>query len=124
MPNNHREVRFIGREHRFEVASLIGESCRRVTEKLFATAHEELALRRCRHITYLGKQYGNRSLEKICEMALRLELFLPEDIEAMLKLGLDVEKDATPKATLSSHEYLRGKAAFLLNDENKGDEND
>ena len=125
MPHNHRAVRFLGKEHRLEAASLIGPFCRSVAEGIFASAqHEELAIRRCRHLAALGRQYGNGPLEIICEMALRLEVVSPLDIEAMLKLGLNVEKDAAPKVALQNHEYLRGKAAFLLNEEIKGDDND
>lgn len=130
MPTNHRAVRFHGKEHRLEAASLVGESCRSVAEKIFASAkHEELAIRRCRHLSALGRQYGNKPLEIICEMALRLEVVSPIDIEAMLKLGLAVNNDVAPKAAtakggLQNHENLRGKAAFLLNDEIKGDDND
>jgi len=107
-----------------EAASLVGPHCRSIAEKIFASAqHEELAVRRCRHLSALGRQYGKGALENICEMALRLEVESPLDIEAMLKLGLNVEKDVAPKVVLH-HEFLRGKAAFLLNDENKGDDND
>jgi len=126
----HRAVRFCGKEHRLEAAGLVGPNCRRIAEKIFASAqHEELAVRRCRHLSALGKQYGSAPLEIICEMALRLKVESPEDIEAMLKLGLAVEKDVAPKAAtakggLPPHVYLRGKAAFLLNDEIKGDDND
>ena len=108
-----------------EAADLIGPNCRSIAEKIFANAqHEELAVRRCRHLSQLGRQYGYGPLEIICEMALRLEVDSPLDIEAMLKLGLNVEKDVAPKVALQNHEYLRGKAAFLLNDEIKGDDND
>lgn len=125
MPANHRAVRFCGKEHRLEAAGLIGPHCRNIAEKIFASAqHEELAIRRCRHLSALGRQYGSGPLEIICEMALRLEVVSPLDIEAMLKLGLAVEKDAAPKVALQNHEYLRGKAAFLLDDEHKGDDND
>jgi transposase len=135
MPHNHRAVRFSGKEHRLEAASLVGPYCRSVAEEIFAGAqHEELAIRRCRHLSVLGRQYGKGPLEIICEMALRLRVVSPVDIEAMLKLGLAAEKVATPKAVdaksvdakgvLLNHEYLRGKAAFLLNDENKGENDD
>lgn len=126
----HRAVRFCGKEHRLEAASRVGPHCRSIAEKIFASAkHEELAIRRCRHLSALGREYGNEPLEIICEMALRLEVESPLDIEAMLKLGLAVEKDVAPKAAtakggLPPHENLRGKAAFLLNDEIKGDDHD
>jgi hypothetical protein len=116
--------------HRLEAASLVGPFCLSVAEEIFASAqHEELAIRRCRHLSQLGRQYGKGPLEIICEMALRLRVVSPVDIEAMLKLGLAAEKVATPKAVdtkgvLLNHEYLRGKAAFLLNDENKGENDD
>jgi transposase len=121
----HRAVRFCGKEHRLEAASLVGPHCRSIAENIFANAqHEELAVRRCRHLSQLGRQYGKGPLEIICEMALRLKVESPLDIEAMLKLGLAVEKDVAPKVALKPHENLRGKAAFLLNDEIKGEEND
>lgn len=125
MPANHRAVRFCGKEHRLEAARGVGDSCLAVAEKIFSTAaHEELAIRRCRHLSGLGRQFGKEALEKICEMALRLGVDSPQDIEAMLKLGLNVEKDAPPKASLQSHEFLRGKEAFLLNEENQGENDD
>jgi transposase len=130
MTHSHRAVRFCGREHRLEAASLVGPHCRSIVEKIFANAqHEELAVRRSRHLAALGRKFGKGPLESICEMALRLEVDSPLDIEAMLKLGLNVEKDVAAKGVdtkgvLLNHEYLRGKAAFLLNDDNKGDDND
>jgi transposase len=125
MPKGHRAVRFCGKEHRLEAAGRVGPSCRSIAERIFANAqHEELGIRRCRHLSALGRQYGSGPLEIICEMALRLEVESPSDIEAMLKLGLAVSKDVAPKVALKPHEYLRGKAAFLLNDENQGDDND
>ncbi|MDQ3003143.1 MAG: hypothetical protein M3Y08_18020, partial [Fibrobacterota bacterium] len=89
----HRAVRFYGKEHRLEAAGLIGPNCRSIAEKIFANAqHEELAVRRCRHLSQLGRQYGKGPLEIICEMALRLEVESPLDVDSFPAEGILLTK--------------------------------
>jgi len=130
LPSHHKDVRFSGKEHRLEAAGNIGPNCQKVAEKIFEhSQHEEVALRRCRHLTSLVKHFGENPLEKICALALSMDVVLPEDIEMMLKLRLDVEPDAATKgpnrgSAADSHVNLRGKPAFTLGKINEGDEND
>ena len=86
----HRAVRFCGKEHRLEAISLIGPHCLSIAETIVARAQHK-------------------------ELAVRQEVEFPLDIEAMLALGLNVENNVAPKVALKPHEYLRGKAGFLLN---------
>lgn len=129
---NHADFRFSGKEHRLEEAARIGPSTLAVAKKIFEhTPYLEVGLRRCRHLSVLAKSFGKDALEKICLLGLSAEIYLPEDLEAMLKLGLHLEKSQNAdqssrglKTASPPHENLRGKTEFTITYKIKGDEND
>jgi transposase len=135
MSPQHASIRFYAKAHRLEAAKKVGEHCLKVAEKIFRhSSHEELGARRCRHLLILGTRYSAKALEKICAMALSMEIFLPTDIEAMLQLELHLEsatatktqqgQSQTSMSPMPINSHLRGKAAFIINNENQGEAND
>jgi hypothetical protein len=116
LPPHHAAIRFPDKDAHLKAAIAMGASVEAFLKVIHETTyHQELARRHGRHLLHLGKKVGAVRLENACRFALTLGIKHPRDLEAMLKVGLDLEQNPLPNTPVTRHQNLRGPEAFQLN---------
>lgn len=92
-------------------ANKMGENTSRYIDRMIATrAFPQQAFRACLGLLRLGKQFGEKRLEKACEMALSVGATRYQQVESILKKRLDTLQHSHEQndSVIPDHENIRG----------------
>ena len=94
-------------------AGRIGPQTQRAVEVVLSRrAHPEQAYKSCQGILSLEKKVGVDRLERACERALCYQSVSYRVIRSILERGLDTLPESTPILVTTTHENIRGSAAY------------
>lgn len=112
MPQNHLEHASFTPSRLKSWAANIGSSTEKFIEHLIASrSFPEQAFRACLGVLRLGKQFGEDRLEQACERALMMGANRYQQIESILKRGLDklpLDENEGEEFLPQHHENVRG----------------
>jgi transposase len=84
-----------------------------VTEIMRRKQHPEQGFRSCLGVMRLGKRYSPDRLEKACERAVAIGAYTYQNVESILKSGLDRQPLLPPSKDRSiSHPNIRGSRYY------------
>lgn len=94
-------------------AGRIGPQTQHAVEAVLGgRAHPEQAYKSCQGILSLEKKVGVERLERACERALCYQSVSYKVIRSILERGLDTLPESTPTLIITTHENIRGSAAY------------
>jgi transposase len=116
MPRNHQEQAEWTPDRLKFWATKTGKFTKEFIEHLIASrSFPEQAFRACLGVLRLGKRFGEDRLEKACERALMMGADRYQQIESILKRGLDklpLNENDNKEFLPSNHENVRGSAYY------------